>query len=207
MPKAKKPRIPSLVKAAEAYKANLLNRNVLLVGIDRDGNVGVQQFRFLARHFRHLTGVRTTQNIKAVDFFNRCVEHRIADSDIREDPSGFAELKLQASKAMFKPDLSATFFGDANGSRLYVQADKYAGNNWACLGFVEDSGWHDPMTMLDSPVEKEISQARKFRVVAVFAKAVTESRYGAPIKVALRERDSWDKIQSMLPAGYSYLSL
>ncbi len=121
----RKPKVRDLVRAARDYRDNLLNRNVLLVGVS-GGEVRCLQLRFLARHFLHLTGVRTVRPMRSVDFFHRCVDGRISEADLRDDARGLSTVKLEAARAMFRPDLSATSFGEANGTRMYVGAKEYA---------------------------------------------------------------------------------
>ena len=207
MGRARKPRLDAIMRAARGYSQFLLNRNVLLVGVSRDGEVGHLQLRFLARHFLHLTGVRPSHPMSSKDFLRRCLDSRLSTDDILVDGNGLATLKLDAARAMFAPDLSASMFGEASGARLYVQAESYTGNAWACLGFVNQGSWHDPVTLLRSPVSTEVSLARRFRVVAVFSKPISESRYKGAVKVALRGQDDWGSIVSSLPPELAYLEL
>jgi len=183
----RKPRIGAIIKAAQCYRDHLLNRNLLLVGVNRDGKAACLQLRFLARHFKHLTGVRTQTKILANDFFNRALEGRLPEKEILPDGSGFAELKLKAAGSMFKPDLAVNAFGEPSGARLHVEVDVFAGNSYASLGFISDHDWFDPVTLLSSPIGDETLKQRRFRVVAVFPKGVGDSRYGAPSKVALKD--------------------
>ena len=204
---ARKPRMGAIIKTAQCYRDNLLNRNILLIGVNRDGAVRAVQLRFLMRHFKHLTGVRTRTKILANDFFNRAMEGRLPEDEIMPDQSGFAELKLKAAGFMFKPDLAVTAFGEPSGARLHVEVDEFAGNSCASLGFIEDHEWFDPVTILSSPIGDETLKQRRFRVVAVFPKGVGDSCYGAPFKVALKDGDNWEKIVAKLPPSLSYLSL
>lgn len=203
----RKPRIGAIIKAAQCYRDHLLNRNLLLVGVNRDGKAACLQLRFLARHFKHLTGVRTQTKILANDFFNRALEGRLPEKEILPDGSGFAELKLKAAGSMFKPDLAVNAFGEPSGARLHVEVDVFAGNSYASLGFISDHDWFDPVTLLSSPIGDETLKQRRYRVVAAFSKGVGEGRYGAPCKVALKEGDSWERIVAQLPLSLAYLSL
>ena len=197
----------AILKAAQCYRDNLLNRNILLIGVNRDGAVRAVQLRFLMRHFKHLTGVRTRPKSLATDFFSRAIEGRLPEDEIMPDQSGFAELKLKAAGYMFKPDLAVTAFGEPSGARLHVEVDVFAGNSCASLGFIEDHDWFDPVTILSSPIGDETLKQRRYRIVAAFSKGVGEGRYGVPCKVALKEGDSWERIVAQLPQSLSYLSL
>ncbi len=206
MVRARKPKVAGLVRAARDYRDNLLNRNVLLVGVSGE-EVRCLQLRFFARHFMHLTGVRTSRPMRSVDFFHRCVDGRISEHDLRDDVRGLSEVKLEAARAMFQSDLSATSFGEVNGARLYVGAEGYAGNAWACLGFVRDGAWYDPMTLLRSPVSDEVSRSGRYRVVAVFSKEIRERNFGLPERLSFSDGDDWDEIGKRLPEELAYLTL
>lgn len=194
----KKPPIKKIIQAAEMYQENLLDKNILLVGL-QGSEVDYLELRFLARSFKHLTGVRTqSKSVSAMYFWRKCTGHNLSEADLALDNSGFAAMKLRASLSMFRPDLSAREFGRPNGSRLNVDAEVFAGDQQACMGFRNYEGEYlDPMTLLSSPVGKEVKRGDRYKVVGVFSKSIRWPYYTTAIRTA--STVDWHHIVHSLP--------
>jgi hypothetical protein len=198
MSATKIPAIERILNSAELYERNLLNKNILIIGC-RDDDVTYLEIRFLARNFKHLTGVRTvSKDLSAMQFWRMCAGHKLSIRDISPDWKGTAGQKLKVAPHMFAADLSASEFGRANRSRLYVSAKVFAGDRQACLGFNEDgTDYLYPETLLMSPIRNEAGRKDLHRVIGVYSKPIKSRWYDCATKI---DADAdWDNVLHSLP--------
>lgn len=201
MAKSRKPNIAALVRAAKDYDRNLMGRSFLVIGVSRDGDVEPVELRFAKGNFRHLTGARTRTGAMSPDeFFDRCVEGRLAESDLLADTRGHAALKLRAARALFAPGLPVTAFGRGNHSHLLLSADRAIGGKSGVLGLKRVGAAHVPITLLDANIRDEATDLHG--VVAVFSKRLGEREYGAPESLretAMGKPVDWEAVRNALP--------
>ena len=195
MARKRKPDVRLLFKLACQYERNLLNKNYLLVGLKHD-EVTYIETRFLDYHFKHLTGVEVLDSgMSSTLFFKKCVNKRLSTDELAYDVKGLAAVKMEAAQSMFVHDLAARSFGVGNGARMLINADEYAGHQWACMGFRQaGSRWLDPVTMLRSPVKEEVLPADLFPVVAVLSKKIVEPSYES-FERSPRDCAIWDMVR------------
>jgi len=65
---------------AKMYKENLENRNIMF--IYKDEKTKFIEAKFLKSNFLHLTGIKP-RNLKANEFYDKCIHNRILESEIR----------------------------------------------------------------------------------------------------------------------------
>ena len=210
MAKAGKPNVAALVRAARAYDDNLMGRIFLVIGIGRHGDVEYIEIRFSKGNFQHLTGAKTrTSGMAPDEFFDRCVESRLAEADLDADARGYVALKLRAAKQLFAPGLPVASFGTGNSSHLLLSADRIAGGKAGVLGLkLIADGAHVPITMLDANIRDEGTDLHD--VVAVFSKRFGEAGYGNPEFTrdkAMGSPVDWDTVRDALPSGLEGLRL
>ena len=200
----KKPSIKKLSRAADAYEENLLNKNILLVGVWKD-RINYIELRFLGRHFQHLTGVKTKENISAKLFWKKCKNHELSEGELKDIRGGFVGQKLAIARQLFMPEGSMKSFGSPNGSRLNVEVDFFAGDHRGCMGFKKYEGtYYDPNTLLKASVDGEIRVRERFKVVGVFSKATRDRGYRNALRVDTRV--DWDSIAQSLPNELSHVA-
>ena len=204
MDAAKKPRIQRIIRAAELYEANLLNKNILLVG-EKDGDIKVIELRFRAENFMHLIGVRMVEsNYGGMYFWKKYKSHQLSERDILPDFNGAANQKLQAATTMFRSDLSARSFGKEKGVREKVSVDIYSGDIHASLGFrTYKTAYYDPTTMLKSSISKEVYPEDSYRVVGMLSKRLRDSQYDTLLRSV--PDDKTDTVKLSMPKEYAQI--
>jgi len=79
-------------RGALQYQANLVNRNVLFVTLDKNKKIELFEVSFLPRNFLHLTGTQT--KLSSVAFYSMACRDRLSDRDISFASDGTTEKKL-----------------------------------------------------------------------------------------------------------------
>lgn len=169
---------PVLYLAAEKYNENLCNQNLMFVY--KVGHNRYESFEaiFLPKHFKHLTGVKTKEGFRAVDFYNHCLDKRLSLTDFELAPDGTTWLKKDVLVELMSIHYVANCVGDYNGSRPKLITEKLSGNFQGCLGFVaeeENPNYFAPNTVLREPTRDMIKQA--YQLVAVFVKEIKDNLY------------------------------
>ncbi len=188
-----------IVPCAEAYHKNLENTN-LLIAHARNSHSEVQFFEvvFLPRHFLHLTGVKFPEDneLRSVEFYQKCLQHRLSESDFDMAPNGTTAQKLSVLPSVLKRNLSAKMIGDYKDRSIKLYTEKVAGTISACIGFVyEDKiGYNSPNTVLKK--DTRIATRQEYaRILAIYQKGTTESQYSSPVYVA-KDID-WEEILNL----------
>lgn len=204
--------IKIVTSCAEKYADELANRTLLFVCVDKKNKISCFEFAFYPWNYMHLTGLKVRRKslaaeedaneIAAVDFYNRCLAHRLSPRDFEFADDGTTHMKLDVLEAVLNKNLSARMIGDYNSAKPKLYTERLAGGTKACLGFLVDkmSGQYVPNTVLNEDIRKYVTNY--VRVVAVYRKEVGEGQYE---EVTYRAKDiNWADIQ--YPDRYDYLS-
>ena len=146
MPKyTKEQAIKIITDSAENYRDELANNTLLFICTDKHRRVKYYEFSFYKWNFKHLTGVKTkiqegvnTERISAVNFYNKCLSHKLSPDDFEFSNDGTTHLKLDIISSVLCKNLSAKMIGTLGPGKPYLQTDKIAGGTKACIGFVID---------------------------------------------------------------------
>lgn len=165
-------------RAAQLYRDNLCNNNLIFVY-----KLGQNQHKhfetiFLPKHFKHLTGVKTSDDLLATDFYDRCIDKQLGLDDFELSEDGTTWLKKDVLESMMNIHFVANSVGDYNECKPRLITDKLAGNMIGCLGFVQEEeciGFYAPNTVLKEPTRDMVMKSHQ--LVAVFVKKIKESFY------------------------------
>ena len=147
-----------LIKCAEQYKNNLLNTNLLIVST-RNNAFFCLEIDFPKKAFLHLTGVYVDEERMAANqFYNKCVNKKIAPNDFEFKLDGTTRLKLEVLPKLLTVNSSINMINTYNGCRPKLYTERLAGNIRACLGLVKsDDGYYVPNTVLRTDMRDEIN--------------------------------------------------
>ena len=86
-----------VVSCAEKYRAELLDRSLLFICVDKQRSITAVETAFFDRNYLHLTGLKLHKEppISAADFFRRCAANRLSPSDFAFSEDGTTHLKLE----------------------------------------------------------------------------------------------------------------
>ena len=206
--------IQVVTSCARKYADELAGRTLLFVCADKKKEISCFEFAFYPWNYMHLTGLKVLRKdpsaaagagsgkIAAVDFYNRCLAHRLSPKDFEFADDGTTHMKLDVLAAVMNKNLSAKMIGDYDSAKPKLYTEKLAGGTKACLGFSVDkmSGQYVPNTVLNEDIRKYVTNY--VRVIAVYRKKAEEERYK---EVTYRVKDiNWADIQ--YPDRYDYLS-
>ncbi|MCD8006417.1 MAG: PBECR4 domain-containing protein [Oscillospiraceae bacterium] len=216
--RSKKEIIAIVTNCAEKYKAELENKTLLFVCTDKHKRVSCYEFSFFDYNFLHLTGLRTTEifktranqeikeetihkNIPAVRFYEKCLDHRLTESDFEVSEKGTTALKLDVLPMMICKNLSANMIGDFSSTHPRLYTEKVAGGKNAYIGFVFDemSQRYVPNTIIKDDIRKNVTNA--VRVIATYRKGKNDDKYSECVYTAAKV--DWDKIK--YPERFSYI--
>lgn len=223
----KKDAIRTVVLCANKYKDNLANRSLLFICQDKHGHTSAIEFTFDASNFLHLTGLKlrkrkkynsdqtdventqtssddemlSGEEISALDFYNKCLNHKLREEDFDFANDGTTEMKLDVLPGLLSRNLSAKMIGDFQSDKPKLQTEKLAGGVSACMGFRKNkpNTRYVPDTVLKDDIKKHTSG--QVRVIACYRKMKDESRYSEITYCA--KNVEWDLIT--FPPGYEYL--
>ena len=162
-----------VISCAEAYKTELLNRDLLVVSKANNKHLNFLRVTFRKGNFLHLTGLKT--DVKAARFFDMCVAHKLSPKVFEFALDGTTQLKLEVLPQLMRKDLSAKMIGDIDSRTPKLYTEKLVGNIRACMGLVNDSCTYVPNTVLNRDM-RDIT-ANRAQIVAVLRKATEESQY------------------------------
>lgn len=206
--------IQIVTSCAKKYADELAGRTLLFVCTDKKTKISCFEFAFYPWNYMHLTGLKVlrksptaveragSDEIAAVDFYKRCLAHRLSPRDFGFADDGTTHMKLDVLAAVLNKNLSAKMIGDYNSVKPKLYTEKLAGGTKACLGFLVDkmSGQYVPNTVLNEDIRKNVTSY--VRVIAVYRKNAEEKRYK---EVTYRAKDiDWANVQ--YPDRYGYLS-
>ncbi|NLM72128.1 MAG: hypothetical protein GX181_09260 [Synergistaceae bacterium] len=149
--------IPEAIKiaydSARTYKDTLQDTNLLIAFRDSTA-IGFIQTLFYARHFMHLTGLRS-RTLSAVGFYRSCLKGRLKADDIYFSGIGTTELKLRVLPHLLTMPYKSLMIGKSAdcGFRLYT--DTFLGTTIGSIGFIPYKGrFYVPNTVLKEDVRK-----------------------------------------------------
>lgn len=161
--------IKIIVSAAERYRNNLEDKNLLFIYKDRDTNkVECLETLFESQNFMHLTGVVTP--LGSNYFYKKCINHKLSPSDFDFNKNGLTKLKIPILNQITNINKSAKMIGTYNNIKPILYTEKVTGNPHACLGFVKDdnSPYYVPNTALKEDI-RDITES-SMRVLAILCK-------------------------------------
>jgi hypothetical protein len=159
---------------AVLYGKNLAGKNLLFVTTLDDEAVCFEVL-FLSRNFMHLTGV--TSRLKGDLFYQAAIHNRLSVNDVKLNPDGTTEQKLDVLPQLMNLHATARMIGDYDNSRPLLIADKFAGAVTMAIGFIQINGLYIPRTALKVDVRSITSHATRRRVAAIFRKPRNVSKY------------------------------
>lgn len=222
----KKDAIRIVVQCAQKYKDNLVNRSLLYICQDKHKNTSAIEFTFDASNFLHLTGLKlkkrkkhngsqsgtsnaqlpadeklSEDDISALDFYNKCLDHKLSESDFVFAKDGTTEMKLDVLPGLLTKNLTAKMIGDYQSDKPKLHTEKLAGGVTACMGFRKNTPntRYIPDTVLKDDIKKHTSG--QVRVIACYRKARTEPQYSEITYLA--KNIEWENVT--FPSGYEYL--
>ncbi len=194
-----------VVSCAEKYRAELLDRSLLFICVDKQRSITAVETAFFDRNYLHLTGLKLHKEppISAADFFRRCAANRLSPSDFAFSEDGTTHLKLEVLPRVLNKNLSARMLGDSDSIRPKLYTEKLVGGTKACVGFVTDSlsGAYVPNTVLNEDVRDNVGGC--LQILAAYRKRLDEPRYGELTYRTKNKRVDWDKV--VYPAPYEYI--
>ena len=116
------------------YNKNLLGKNVLFVTYS-NGSFDYFETMFLARNFKHFTGV--VSSLESTLFFRAALNNKLSFKDINLSKDGVTELKLTVLPILMNIHVVARMVGDYNHSKSLLITDKIAGTVTSAMGFVK----------------------------------------------------------------------
>lgn len=173
----KKEAIKIVREAAVRYQDNLVGKNMLIVYLaDKQMQIiDCLEVVFMATNFLHLTGLKLVGNLSAMEFYERCLDGKLSESDIAFAKDGTTVLKLKVLPKLMASNLSANMLGDFNNNSMKLYTEKLVGSITACLGFVKDGNVYHPNTLLYRDVRDVV--LKPMRIVAIFQKGFEEDVY------------------------------
>lgn len=201
MSMTKKEALATVFACAKEYKNNLAGRSLLFVCTDKHKNTYCVEVTFDASNFQHMTGFVTT--FSALEFFNRCIDQRLRESDFEFAPDGTTELKMLVLPGLVQKNISANMIGDYDMSHPKLYTEKLAGGIKACIGFVKNGGTgrYVPNTVLNGDMRNRVKKVD--RIIVTYRKNQSEKQYSEIVYLA--KKIEWDKV--IFPVEYQYLSL
>lgn len=194
-----------ITECAEKYRDELVDRTLLFVCADKHNKTVCYEFSFYAWNYMHLTGVKAKKQSgkqSAMDFYNRCLAHKLSPNEFEFSDDGTTHMKLEVLPTIMCKNLNAKMIGAYNSRKPYLYTDKIAGGTKACVGFVADAiqGRYVPNTLLKDDIRNNVHAY--VRVMAVFRKDICESKYTELTYCA--KNVEWDKVELSKEFEYLY---
>ncbi len=141
-------------------------------------------------------------NISAVRFYEKCLDHRLTESDFEVSDKGTTELKLDVLPLVICKNLSANMVGDFSSTHPKLYTEKVVGGKKAYIGFTLDATSHKyvPNTVIKDDISKNV--VNSVRIIATYRKGKNDDKYSECVYVA--SKVDWDKIK--YPEEFSYLT-
>ena len=169
-----------LFRCAREYDNNLVNRHLLFI-YDNRGRTDIIEVSFLPGHFLHMTGVKFAEGaeIRATDFYDRCLNQRLSINDFKMARDGTTDLKMQVFPYLVKRDLSARMIGEFGERRPALYTEKILGSvNHGCVGLIRTNGTNIfvPNTVLREDI-RDITVRPQQRILLILSKKALERVY------------------------------
>ena len=199
-----------MVNCAKQYSDILDGRVLLFICLDKHKAITTFECSFMPGNFLHITGLKVQEtgngnhtSTGAVDFYHKCLDHKLSPQDFEFAAGGITALKLNVLPGIINKSLKARMIGDYNSSHPSLYTDKLAGSIQACMGFVRErrTGVFVPNTVLKEDIQERTSGYA--RVIAVYRRKMTEERY-VEMTYAAKGLD-WARVR--LPKEIGYIEL
>ena len=164
--------------AAKEYQKKLEGTNLLFIYRDRKTNqIEFFEAIFLANNFQHLSGIEMIDSDgnrvqSATLFYQKCLDGKLKEEEIRFKDDGTTELKLNALPYVVSFIDKSKITGLFNGKGLTLEIDRLVGTVTYCLGFIQDGEYFYPGSCLLSDFCNLVDVPSQ--VLAIFSKSVEE---------------------------------
>lgn len=223
---SKKDAIRIVTTCAKKYEENLANKSLLFICMDKENQISSIEFTFDSSNFLHLTGLKLNkrkrhnksfeqnkqeaftrhdiydpEEISALDFYKKCLNHKLKETDFEFADDGTTEMKLEVLQPLMVKNLAAKMIGDYQSDRPKLVTEKLAGGTTACMGFVQNkkSSRLVPNTVLKIDIRQHTASTS--RVIACYRKQKSTDTYSEVTYLA--KGIDWDLVQ--YPDGLEYL--
>lgn len=171
--------IKKLKEAANIYKENLKNTNILII-YNKNKKVQYIEILFLARNFMHLTGVRSLESKEkyknANQFYNACLNNKLSYKNIVTKNDGTTTLKLDIISNLVNIDKKCKMIGMYNDYKRELITDILIGSVHMCVGLIkEQKKYYIPNTLLKEDIRK--LTVEQYPIVGILKKNVKEEKY------------------------------
>lgn len=166
-------------RAAKDYDDKLNGYNYIFIYKNRQNNqIEYFESAFLPRNFQHLTGIEfidSQGNIlhNPTQFYQKCLNSTLKESDIAFKSDGTTELKLQALPLIVNFLKSSKMTAIYNSIRPKLSVDRLAGTTNFCLGFTKDKNYYVPSSCLLEDIRNLADVT--FHILAIFSKPATKN--------------------------------
>lgn len=175
----KKEAIQIVTKAAKDYKRLLENQNFLFIYRNRSSNQ-IEYFEtlFTARNFQHLTGIQLLSEngsliTNHIQFYQKCIDNKLSESEIHFKPDGTTPLKLYALPQIIHFLKSSKMTAIYHDIRPKLTIDRLVGTTGFCLGFTYDKrGYYMPSSALLEDIRKLAGESHQ--ILAVLSKTASK---------------------------------
>ena len=172
---SKKDAIRIVTMAAKDYAHLLENQNFLFLYKNRNThNIAFFQTLFTARNLQHLTGIYLINKegvlVKNhIQFYRKCIQNRLSESEIRFKPDGTTPLKLAALPQIINFINCSKMVAIYHEIRPKLAVDLLTGTTNFCLGFTGDKrGYYMPSSALLEDIRKLSPESHQ--ILAILSK-------------------------------------
>ena len=171
-----------IIRCAALYADNLCGCNYLIVynTASKDAiKPECLETVFLSRHFKHLTGVRS--ELKAEDFYKRCLAKRLSPRDFDVPTDGTCQLKMEVLPYLMVLHKNANSTGVfSQGQGIYIRTERLVGSRRSVMGFARDArqsnnAYYFPNTILNDDLNR-LADVRH-RILAMLCKELKDPQY------------------------------
>ena len=166
--------LKTIIKSANLYKKNLVNKNFLIVSKNRNEPYNFWELIFEKKQFLHLVGVKT--NLSSKHFYTKATTKKLSINDFEPRTDGTTELKLAVLPTLMEFKNSVRMIGhylEDCSPRLLTEV--LAGNVRGALGFVPDEKSDlVPNTCLSCNTKVRSNSAR---IVLMLSKNFSDKEY------------------------------
>lgn len=175
----KKQAFKVIYSCCKVYQCNLASKNFLFIYRNcNEKPYTCFEATFRENNFHHLTGTVLNKNVvdSAADFFDACINNRLAFNSFEMKTDGTTVLKLQILPSLMQIHTCAKMIGDFDGSSLYLQTEKLVGGIKGCIGFKKQGSIYVPNTVMQCDIRNFIADPYG-KIDAIFSKKLNSSRY------------------------------
>lgn len=173
--------IDTISKCQKEFDVNLKNKKIMFVYEDNFRNIDKEEMIFPVSCFYHLTGIKAYDiNGNMLNSYNfyKLLKNNSIDAMKIIPKNRTTYYKLDVLPQLMRIDRNANMIGEFNGSNLFLQTQKVAGNVNACMGFVKNDEYGNtfiPNTALKEDIRRIVDVQHK--VIAIFKKDMSENLY------------------------------